>query len=77
MKGLTGILCVAATAAVAAGAIGKGYYGEEVPKAKRASFSRYLGRLLKNQVITLLFVATTLLHTYYRPGFVLILILFL
>lgn len=27
MKGLTGILCVAATAAVAAGVIGKGCYG--------------------------------------------------
>lgn len=51
MKGLTGILCVAATAAVAAGAIGKGYYGEEVPKAKRASFSRYLGRLLKKNYV--------------------------
>lgn len=27
VKGLTDILCVAATAAVAAGAIGQGYYG--------------------------------------------------
>lgn len=51
VKGLTGILCVAATAAVAAGAIGKGYYAEEVPKTKRASFSRYLGRLLKNNYV--------------------------
>lgn len=52
VKGLTGILCVAAAAAaVAVGAIGKGYYGEEVPQAKRASFSRYLGRLLKNNYV--------------------------
>lgn len=46
MKGLTGILCVAAAAA---GRLAKGR--EEVPKAKRASFSRYLGRILKNNYV--------------------------
>lgn len=47
VKGLTGVLCVAA----AAGRLAKGIMGKKVPKAKRASFSRYLGRLLKNNYV--------------------------
>lgn len=48
VKGLTGILCIAAAAAWR---LAKGIIGKKVPKAKRASFSRYLGRLLKNNYV--------------------------